>query len=75
MRSVAFMAAVTRVAEIGDVGRFDNPRRLMARLGLVPSENSTGERVRRGGITEAGNGRARPSPVAWCRRPRAEPSA
>jgi transposase len=59
LRGVAVLTAVTFVAEIGDVRRFDNPRQLMAYLGLVPSESSTGERVRRGGITKAGNGRAR----------------
>jgi transposase len=59
MRGVAFMTAVTFVVEIGDVRRFDNPRQLMAYLGLVPSESSTGERVKRGGITKAGNRRAR----------------
>jgi transposase len=59
LRGVAFLTAVTFVAEIGDVRRFDNPRQLMAYLGLVPSESSTGEKVRRGGITKAGNGRAR----------------
>lgn len=59
MRGVAFMTAVTFVAEIGDVRRFNNPRQLMAYLGLVASENSTGERVRRGAITKAGNSRAR----------------
>lgn len=51
--------AVTFVVEIGDVRRFDNPRQLMAYLGLVPSESSTGERVKRGSITKAGNNRAR----------------
>jgi transposase len=59
LRGVAFLSAVTVVAEIGDVRRFDSPRQLMAYLGLVPSESSTGEQVRRGGITKAGNGRAR----------------
>src|SRR5918997_2752081 len=59
MRGVAFLAAVTFVAEIGDVRRFDSPRQLMAYLGLVPSESSTGERVRRGSITKAGNTRVR----------------
>jgi transposase len=59
MRGVAFLSAVTVAAEIGDVRRFDSPRQLMAYLGLVPSESSTGERVRRGGINKAGNGRAR----------------
>jgi transposase len=53
MRGAAFLSAVTFVAEIGDVRRFDSPRQLMAYLGLVPSESSTGERVRRGGITKA----------------------
>jgi transposase len=59
LRGVAFLTAVTFVAEIGDVRRFENPRQLMAYLGLVPSERSTGERVRRGSITKAGNTRAR----------------
>ena len=59
MRGVAFLTAVTLVAEIGDVRRFETPRQLMAYLGLVPSESSTGEQVRRGGITKAGNSRAR----------------
>ena len=59
MRGVSFVVAVTFVAEIGDLRRFDNPRQLMAFLGLVPSERSTGERVRRGGLTLAGNKRAR----------------
>src|SRR5918911_678368 len=59
LRGVALLTAVTFAAEIGDVRRFDSPRQLMAYLGLVPSESSTGERVRRGGITKAGNGRAR----------------
>ena len=59
MRGVAFLTAVTFVAEIGDVRRFETPRQLMASLGLVPSERSTGEQVRRGRITKAGNPRAR----------------
>ena len=59
MRGVSFAVPVTFVAEIGDLQRFDNPRQLMAFLGLVPSERSTGERVRRGGLTLAGNKRAR----------------
>lgn len=73
LRGVAVLTAVTFVAEIGDVRRFDSPRQLMAYLGLVPSENSTGERVRRGGITKAGNGRARRVLIedAWTYRFRA----
>ncbi|MEK1948268.1 MAG: IS110 family transposase [Ensifer adhaerens] len=59
MRGVSLITAVTFAVEIGDVRRFDSPRQLMAYLGLVPSESSTGERVKRGGITKAGNSRAR----------------
>src|ERR1700745_3502665 len=59
MRGVSVGVAVTFVAEIGDLRRFDNPRQLMAFLGLVPSERSTGERVRRAGLTLGGNKRAR----------------
>jgi transposase len=59
MRGVAFLSAVVLAAEIGDFRRFATPRRLMAWLGLVPSEHSSGAKVERGGITKAGNGRAR----------------
>ena len=59
MRGVSLLAAVTLVAEVGDFTRFANPRQLMAYLGLVPSEASSGGRTRRGGITKAGNHHAR----------------
>jgi transposase len=59
MRGIAFINAVTFVVEIGDIRRFETAPQLMAYLGLVPSESSTGERVKRGGITKAGNKRAR----------------
>lgn len=59
MRGVSFLVAVTFAAEIGDVRRFDTPRQLMTFLGLVPAERSTGETVRRTGLTLAGNRRAR----------------
>ena len=49
MRGVQFMTAVTVVAEASDLRRFDHPRQLMAFLGLVPSERSTGETRRQGG--------------------------
>jgi transposase len=58
-RGIDLIAAVTVLAEIGDLSRFRNPRELMGYLGLVPSESSTGDTVKRGGITKAGNGRAR----------------
>ena len=59
LRGVQLVAAVTLVAEIQDFHRFDNPRRLMAYLGLVPSEDSSGQRRRQGAITKAGNSAAR----------------
>ena len=70
LRGVSFLVAVTFVSEVGDVRRFDNPRQLMAFLGLVPSERSTGETVKRGGLTLAGNRRARRVLVegAWAYR-------
>ena len=59
MRGVALVVAVTVVAEVGDFRRFANPRQLMAYLGLVPSEHSSGGSIRRGAITKAGNALAR----------------
>ena len=59
MRGIAFLSAVVLAAEVGDFRRFATPRQLMAWLGLVPSEHSSGSKVERGGITKAGNGRAR----------------
>jgi transposase len=59
MRGIDLIAAVTVLAEIGDLSRFRSPRELMSYLGLIPSERSTGDTIKRGGITKAGNGRAR----------------
>lgn len=59
MRGIDLVSAATLLAEIGDLSRFGTPTELMAYLGLVPSENSTGDTVRRGPITKAGNRRAR----------------
>ena len=59
MRGIDMIAAVTILAEIGDLQRFASPRELMGYLGLVPSERSTGDHVQRGGITKSGNRRAR----------------
>jgi transposase len=59
MRGIDLVAAVTVLAEIGDLSRFQTPRELMGYLGLVPCESSTGDTVDRGGITKAGNGRVR----------------
>jgi transposase len=59
MRGIDMISATAFLAEIGDLSRFRTPRELIAYLGLVPSEHSTGDSVKRGGITKAGNGRAR----------------
>ena len=60
MRGVSLHVAVTTVAELGDLKRFDNPRKLMSYLGLVPSEHSSGGSRRTGSITKArGNGHVR----------------
>jgi transposase len=70
MRGVSFLVAVIFAAEIGDVRRFETPRQLMSFLGLVPAERSTGETVRRTGLTLAGNRRTRRALVeaAWSYR-------
>ena len=70
MRGASFLVAVIFAAEIGDVRRFDSPPQLMAFLGLVPRERSTGETVRRSGLTLAGNRHARRALVeaAWTYR-------
>lgn len=70
LRGINLISAVTFMVEVGDLGRFDSPRQLMGYLGLVPSERSTGDRVQRGAITKAGNGRARRTLVesAWTYR-------
>src|SRR5215471_4279613 len=70
LRGVQFTVAVTTVAELGDLTRFENPRQLMNYLGLTPSEYSTGERRRQGGITKTGNSHARRALVegAWAYR-------
>lgn len=55
LRGISQISAVTIIAELGDLGRFNKPQQLMAFLGLVPSEHSSGPRVRRGAITKTGN--------------------
>ncbi len=77
LRGVALISAVTFMAEIGDVRRFDTPVKLMAYLGLVPSEYSTGKTTRRGGITRAGNAHVRHKLIegAWTYRLPVRPGA
>jgi transposase len=59
LRGFQLTAACVFVSELGDVRRFAHPRHVMAFLGLVPKENTTGETRRLGGITKAGNAHAR----------------
>ena len=59
LRGVNLITAMTLLAELGDLTRFDSPRQLMSFLGLVPSERSSGNRRRQGAITKAGNGHVR----------------
>ncbi len=70
LRGIALITAVCVVAEVGDLTRFTNPRQLMAYLGLVPAEHSSGERRRQGAITKAGNSHVRRMLVesAWAYR-------
>jgi transposase len=70
MRGVGAVTATTMVAEAGDIRRFEHPRQLMSFLGLVPSERSTGDTRKQGGITKAGNSRARKALIeaAWTYR-------
>ncbi len=70
LRGVQLLSAMSLVTELGDISRFDSPRQLMAFVGLVPSEHSSGGKASRGGITKTGNGRVRRLLVeaAWCYR-------
>jgi transposase len=70
LRGIELTGAVILIAELGDLTRFDTPRKLMSYLGLTPSEYSSGERRRQGGITKAGNSHARRALVegAWAYR-------
>ena len=72
LRGVAHISAVTIAAELGNniSTRFESARKLMGYSGAFPSENSSGKRIRRGGITKAGNAHLRRIVVesAWCYR-------
>jgi len=59
LRGIDVVSAIGLVAEIGDLRRFEHPRKLMGYLGLVPTEHSSGDRVSRGSITKTGNAHAR----------------
>jgi len=59
MRGISLIVASTLAAELGDFSRFEHPEEIMAYLGLIPSEFSSGEKQHKGSITKAGNGHAR----------------
>ncbi len=72
LRGIADISAVTIAAELGQVSRFESARQLMGYCGAVPSEDSSGKRIRRGSITKTGNAHLRRIVVeaAWSyRRP------
>ena len=71
LRGVAHISAVTIAAELGNISsRFQSARKLMGYCGVFPSEDSSGKRIRKGGITKAGNAHLRRIVVesAWCYR-------
>jgi transposase len=70
LRGIAQISAVTIAAELGNISRFEGARQLMGYSGAVPSEESSGKRTRRGGITKTGNAHLRRIVVeaAWSYR-------
>lgn len=70
LRGVSTLTAMIVLTEVYDLRRFTTARQLMAFLGLVPSEHSSGNKERRGGITKTGNGHVRRALVeaAWSYR-------
>ena len=76
-RGIQVHAAMVLATEIGDWRRFTTPRQLMAYLGLVPSERSSGPRERKGSITKAGNSHCRHVLIqaAWSYRHRPKVAA
>jgi len=70
LRGVDRTAAITLLAELDDLSRFENASQLMSYVGLVPSERSSGDRRRQGAVTKAGNTHARRILVecAWAYR-------
>jgi transposase len=77
LRGIAKVSAVTIVAEVGQLSRFDRPVQLMGYSGAVSSEHSSGARRRQGGITKAGNAHLRRivGESAWSYRHRPSISA
>jgi len=59
LRGVSEIVSAVVVSEIGDLTRFNSPAKLMAYLGLVPSQHNSGDKKRTGNITKTGNGHVR----------------
>ena len=72
LRGIAQISAVTIVAELGEISRFEGARQLMGYSGAVPSEDSSGKRIQRGAITKTGNAHLRRIAIeaAWAYRHR-----
>jgi transposase len=72
LRGIARVAAVTIVAELGELSRFTRARQLMGYSGMGASEDSSGLRIRRGGMTKTGNAHLRRIVIeaAWAYRHR-----
>lgn len=70
LRGVSTITAMTIVAELGDLTRFDSPRQLVGFLGLAPGEHTSGSRRRQGATTKTGNGHVRRTltETAWAYR-------
>jgi transposase len=70
LRGIAQISAVTIAAELGNISRFEGARQLMAYSGTIPSEDSSGKRMKRGSITKTGNAHLRRIAVeaAWSYR-------
>jgi transposase len=70
LRGVAQISAVTIAAELGNISRFEGARQLMGYSGAVPTEDSSGQRTRRGSITKTGNAHLRRIAIeaAWSYR-------
>ena len=64
MRGISLVVAATVASELGDISRFEHPDELMAYLGLIPSEQSSGDKQRKGSITKTGNGHVRKALIA-----------
>ena len=72
LRGIAQISAVSIIAEVGELSRFEHPRQLMGYSGVVSREHSSGERIRRGAISKTGNAHLRRIVVeaAWAYRHR-----